>query len=317
MKYDGLSFDGFDSAWRIHRHRSTRARSVRPVISRAFVVVVLAYVSGCESPIERTVAYDPRFGEATTMDVFSPRDDSVHPAVLFFHGGAWKMFSKRAFQPHARRFAAAGYVAFTVNYRLVPEGRFPNAVRDAACALAYVQNHAAELHVDPERIVVMGYSAGAQLAGLLAVAPDEPAFTADCDEGTPAPPRAAISISGAMDMSERASSDALVDYLGGTVDEIPEVYVTASPITYVTADDPPFLFVHGSNDLLVPISVSVRMQDALEAVGVEASLLELRGGGHIGNFVDAPAGIGFAPPYDSTAAWIAIVDFLDEHTSAP
>lgn len=287
-----------------------------PSVRRAFLLLVpLAVVAGCDAIVESTVTYDERYGEATSMDVYAPADAATHPALLFFHGGAWKWFSKRGFQPHARRLAAAGYVAVSADYRLVPDGRFPNAVRDAACALAYVQNHADELRIDRRRIVVMGYSAGAQLASLIALEPDAPEFTADCAEGPPTAPAGVIAVSGAMDMAERKESDAIVDYLGGTFEAIPDVYAVASPITHVTADDPPFLLIHGANDLLVPVEVSIRMREALQARGIEASLLEIRGGGHIGNGVDAPAGIGIAPPYDAAVAWIAIVDFLERHAA--
>lgn len=275
---------------------------------------MFALLAGCEAPVERTVVYDPRFGEATSMDVFLPTEPGPRPALLFFHGGAWKMFSKRAFRAHARRFAGAGYVTVSANYRLLPDARFPNAVRDAACALAYLQNHADEFGIDRDRIVVMGYSAGAQLAGLIGVAPDDPAFTADCAEGPPTAPRAVISIAGSLDLTARNESAAIVDYLGGTSEEIPEVYALASPITHVSDGDPPFLLIHGANDLLVPSSVAKRMKASLESFGIEAPYLEIRGGGHIGNFVDAPAGVGLAPPYDAPVAWIAILDFLERHT---
>lgn len=251
------------------------------------------------------------------MDLFLPDDGRLHPAVVYYHGGAWRWFHKERFRTVGRRLVEAGYVAASVEYRLVPEGRFPNAVRDGACALSFVQNHAAELGVDPTRIAVMGYSAGAQISALVAVAPAHAAFTADCAEGPPSAPQAVISVAGPMDMFQLNDVAIVEDYLGGSPTSVPTVYSLASPISHVTADDPPFLFIHGTRDLLVPIENSTDMRDTLAAVGVEASLLEMRGSGHVVNFTDDAANLGILAPFDSLEAWIAITDFLDRTIGAP
>lgn len=290
-----------------------------PSVSRSVLALaaLVTLLSACSAPVERTIVYDARYGESTSMDVFLPNDGQVHPTVVFYHGGAWKLFHKERFRSVGRRLVAAGYVAVSVEYRLVPEGKFPNAVRDGACALAYVQNHATELGVDASRIAVMGYSAGAQIGGLLAVDPQNPGFTADCAEGPPSAPQAMISVAGPMDMFLLADVSALEDYLGGSPATSSMVYALASPISHVTPDDPPFLFIHGSRDLIVPMENATEMRDALEQVGVATSFLEMRGSGHIVNYPDDSASLAVITPFDSLEAWIAIIDFLHQTIGKP
>jgi len=290
------------------------------VIDRSSILASLAFavgVAGCSAPTERTIVYDDRYGEHTSMDVFLPSGSGPHPAIVFTHGGAWKFFHKERFRSVGRRFAESGYAAASVEYRLVPEGRFPNAVRDGACALAYVQNHANELGIDPNRIVVMGYSAGAQIMGLVATDATNPAFTADCAEGPPRAPQGVISVAGPMDMFTLADVRVLETYLGGSPTTVPAIYNLASPISHVTADDPPFLFIHGTADVLVPYSNATSMQDALDGVGVETTLLAMRGFGHIANTAEESGEVAVVAPFDSLESWIAILDFLERHIGKP
>src|SRR5262245_60298797 len=103
-------------------------RAVRLTYSGA----ALALCLGCSSPTELTdVSYDDRFGEATTMDVFLPSTATgKSPAILMIHGGAWRAGSKEHYHDAAVRMARSGYVAAAINYRLVPDGAYPNGVQD-------------------------------------------------------------------------------------------------------------------------------------------------------------------------------------------
>ncbi len=118
--------------------------------------------------VERDVAYGPH-GHANHLDVYRPDTALTRPAVLYIHGGGFRVMSKETHALLARLLARAGYVVFNINYRLAPEDPFPCAPRDVARAYRWVLEHAADYGADPERLVVCGESSGANLGVALAV----------------------------------------------------------------------------------------------------------------------------------------------------
>ena len=287
---------------------------------RLLALVIVAAL-GCNN-VERLegVAYDDRFGERTTMDVYLPDAAAADgPALLMIHGGGWSIGSKEVYRDHAERFAGAGYVVAAINYRLVPEGAYPAAIQDVMCALAFFQSRAADYGFDPTRVAVTGYSAGGHLASMLGVATAVPELQPDCAAGSPALPAAVISGAGPEDMRLfPGDPGGVVDFLGGTADQVPEVYDLASPITHVSPEAAPYLFIHGTDDVFVDIEHSRRMRDALEDAGVEARILELAGSGHI---LNPGADVGHfqlaITATDTPEAWAATLDFLDQAVGAP
>jgi acetyl esterase/lipase len=286
----------------------------RPLL---FALGLLA-LAGCEATVEREITYDERFGDSTTMDVFLPvaEPGEPRPAVMLVHGGSWRYFDRDRYKAVARRLARSGYVTASIDYRLVPDGAFPNSVHDTGCALAYLQNHADELGIDPGRMVLMGYSAGAHLSSLVAVA-DDPILMPDCVEGAPAPPAGVISGAGPQDMRTLPDARAVREFMGGTESERPVAYELASPVTHASADDPPFLFVHGAQDLFVDIDQSEQMRRLLRDEGVEAELLQLAGTGHVFNPSDDASTLGIALSTESPEAWLAVMDFLERTVGGP
>lgn len=287
-------------------------------MSRPIVLLTLLLV-GCSAPIERTVIYDERFGAATSMDLFLPSEapGAARPAIMLVHGGSWRHFHKDRYRDHGRRFARAGYVAASVEYRLVPDGDFPNAVQDVGCALSYLRNHAEALGIDPERIAAMGYSAGGHLVSLVGVGEAIPEITPDCAEGPTYPPAAVISGAGPQDLFDLARFDPVQDFLGGTAEERYDAYVAASPLLHVHPDAPPFLFVHGSTDQIVPISHSERMRDALREQGVDANLLVIRLAGHALQSPGDWGDITFSTSEDSPEVFVALAHFLESTVGRP
>jgi acetyl esterase/lipase len=288
-------------------------------LEAAGVALVCAACSGARDVrVEHGVVYDERY-RADVMDVYVPDDGaSARPGVMIVHGGSWREGGRKDHADHARRFAEAGYVAVSIDYRLVPDGAYPGMMRDVACAFARLQERADEYGLDPARIATMGYSAGGHLVSLLGVAGDELDFAQDCGAAMAAfPPAATISGAGPQDLREWTAVGAVIDLLGDA-DEFPERYELASPITHVSASAPPLLMIHGTDDLVVPIDQSRDMRDAMREAGAEARLLELYGAGHVVG-PGGPAGDQEIPvlSVDTPEAWIAIVDFLDDTVGAP
>jgi acetyl esterase/lipase len=179
-----------------------------------------------------------------------------------------------------------------------------------------VRAHAAEYDVDPTRIAALGYSAGGHLVSMLGAAADDPVVAPDCASGPTGPVAAVISGAGPQDMGLMPQVDVVTNFVGGTKDEAPELYIQASPLSHVAAGAPPFLFIHGDNDWFVSIEHSRRMQAALDAVGTETHLLEIPGGGHIWND-DGDGAWDLEMSIDTPEAWSAMIDFLDHTIGGP
>ncbi|HUS32617.1 MAG TPA: alpha/beta hydrolase [Kofleriaceae bacterium] len=277
-------------------------------------LVALIALAGCTAPaLEEDVVYDDRLGESGLMDIYMPDDAGPHPAVLFIHGGTWRAGSKEHFRRGGARLARSGYVAASINYRLLPDGVFPNNLNDCVCALAFLRAHATEYSIDPDRIAVMGYSAGAHLTSLVALASDHPELPTDCAaaNGQPvAPPAAAISASGPQDMvlwwNEMDDKETVEGIFGGSLAEKPHAYDLGSPRYHVKAGAPPFLILHDALDF----GGAHAFRDALIATGNAASLLVVEGSLHILEQQDDPGFYEGGVSSETPVAWIAIEDFL-------
>jgi acetyl esterase/lipase len=274
----------------------------------------LLVVAGCTAPaVEEDVVYDNRLGDSGLMDIYLPDGAGPHPAVLFIHGGTWRHGSKQHFRSAGPRLSRSGFVSASINYRLLPDGQFPNNLDDCVCALAFLRAHAAEYSIDPDRIAVMGYSAGAHLASLVALASDHPELPADCEAagGQPvAPPAAAISASGPQDMRrwwhELSDKETVEGIFGGSLDELPHAYELGSPRYHVKPGAPPFLILEDALDL----GGVQDFRDALVAAGNDARLLQVEGSLHILEQTDDAGFYEAGVSSETPVAWIAIDDFL-------
>jgi len=284
-------------------------------MKRAVVVVATMFLS-CGAPEEREdISYDDRY-EDTKLDLFLPSGNGPRPAVMLVHGGAWAYGGRWMMNDAARRFAGAGYVAASIAYRLVPDAEFPSAVRDAWCALSFLRAHAGEYRIDPNRIAVLGYSAGGHTVSMLGVAPNDPSLDPDCASGKTAPPRAVIAGAPVVDMREFADSSSIVDYMGGTIGERPAAYELASPIRFVRKGLPPFLFIVGGGDWWVGDDDGHKMRDLLRAEGNDARLLELGGSGHVLSPVSNGTYV-WTQVTETPEAWLVIQDFLARTIGKP
>jgi len=194
------------------------------------------------------------------------------PMVIWIHGDTWRDGS-RADCPVAW-LAEEGYVVASVGYRLTHTAPFPAQLDDCRAALDAIR-HAAEVWgIDPERIAVVGSGAGGHLAALLGLAAEaEPRVAAVCTVSAP------THLTSLGPGHDRPTSPASL-LVGGPLGEFREAAQRASPLSYVSADDPPCLVIHGDRDDSIPAAQSVRFDAALRAAGIDSTLVLLEGTGH-------------------------------------
>ena len=205
------------------------------------------------------VAYGPHVQHR--LDVYVP-DAALPPLVVFWHGGRWSVGDKADYRFVGAALADLGCVAVLPNYRLYPEVKMAGFMDDTARAARWAATHAAEYGADPNRLYLMGHSAGAHLAALVTL--DVRYLGADGQ----APPRIAgvIGLSGPYDFLPLKEAD-VQDMFGP-----PPNYPQSQPINFVRRDAPPMLLAHGLKDQTVRPKNSINFAASLRALGVPVTL---------------------------------------------
>jgi acetyl esterase/lipase len=233
----------------------------------------------------KDIVYGTAGGQELKLDLARPKSlTHAAPAIVWIHGGAWRGGNKEDFTPLAVESAKRGYVAVSISYRLVPKFLFPSQVEDSKCAVRWLRANAEKYQVDPDRIGVVGGSAGAHLAMMLGTMD-----TGDGLEGDGGSPevssrvQAVVSFAGPTNLQSEyppASKNLVADFLGGPAAEKADVAKAASPITYVNAGDPPMLLIQGTKDPLVQHEQAIQMVEALTKAGVPGRVELMIGEGH-------------------------------------
>jgi acetyl esterase/lipase len=193
------------------------------------------------------------------LDVYRPADAlSPAPVVVFFYGGNWNSGNRKDYLFVGEALAAKGFVAVVPDYRLYPQVRFPDFLADSAQAVRWIIDHIAEYGGDPQRVFVMGHSAGAYNAAMLALNP-EYLKAAGVD---PMRIRGMIGLAGAYDFLP------LTGRVTGEVFGYPETPVTTQPIHFASSASPPVLVITGAEDDVVDPGNSVRLGARLREHGV-------------------------------------------------
>lgn len=209
----------------------------------------------------RDVAYGP--GARHTLDVYTPHVVTKNaPVMVFFYGGGWDSGRKQDYAFAARAFAARGFVTILPDYRLYPEVRYPDFLKDGALAILWAKEHAAEFGGDPDRIAVSGHSAGAYNAIMLTL--DERYLTEIGVE--PKTIKAAVGLSGPYDFLPLDTSYTKQSF--GNAEDL----ARSQPINHARKDAPPILLAYGLADALVGRQNSDNLERALEAVGAPVEL---------------------------------------------
>ena len=260
-----------------------------PAVVLCLLVAVPAWGKQAVAPSHRDVSYGPH--KAQAVDVYLPKSDQPTPAMIQIHGGGWRAGSKQHVPSFLKQAVSEGWLAVvSVEYRFTNVAVHPAQTNDCLRAIQFVRSKAKEWNIDPTRIGATGGSAGGHLTMFVATHDD----LADPDAEDPVARQSsrvqcAVPFAGPSDWSllstikhDHPAYRQLIGYEPGTParDMMEERKRNVSPITYVSADDPPMMIIHGDADVIVPFAHAEVMHKRLKAAGVEVDLVAVEGGRH-------------------------------------
>lgn len=221
----------------------------------------------------RRFTYARRGGQDMSLSLIRPAEAKPLPCIVAVHSGGWDSGSSDEFLAFHRLLASSGYAVAAIDYRLAPEWTWPAAKEDALEAVNFLQNQGRELGIDSNRIVLMGRSAGGQIAEAAAFGGANPAIRGCIAFYAPADLEFAYAFGREDDCLN--SLRLLRQYVGGTPDEKRDAYRDASPIGSVNAGTPPVLLLHGAPDPLVWVRQSERLAERLAGAAVRHLFVRL------------------------------------------
>lgn len=208
-----------------------------------------------------------------SLDFYAATGPGPHPVLVHIHGGSWTAGDASQLPGVNHYLAPRGVSVAAITYRLAPDHIHPAQLDDVGAALDWLQSQHKELNIDPNRLVLLGRSAGAHLAMLSAYARPRPGI------------RGVVSLYGPTDLVWSWNNPAnpwvidtpatLGDFLGGSYEERPEAYRQASPMTHTSSTSPPTLLIHGGRDELVSSTQSKRLSEQLTKLGVKNVWVDL------------------------------------------
>lgn len=255
--------------------------------------------------LARDVVFHPDM--APRLDVYSPPEGSGHPVLLFVHGGSWKDYDRKLFAPVAMKLLPERMVVVIPDYTLYPDAGYEQMTAEMAAAIAWTLDNVDRYGGDPDKVVVAGHSSGAHLAALALM---DPRFLAAYGH-TAGEVRGLVGLSGPYDIqaeydywqAKGTYPEVLVEVMGG-----PDHFEAASPTSYVRADLPAILLIHGKKDETVPVEISAEFHAALQAAGADAALNVYDDSGHT-DFLFAALAEEQAPLI------VDLADFVRQHTA--
>ncbi len=241
----------------------------------------------------------PRRVDQLLMTVLQPRTTGMKPAIVYFPGGGFSSADHEKFIEMRMALAKAGFVVAAVQYRVVPS-KFPALLEDGKSAVRFLKAHAAEYGVDPDRIAVLGDSAGGYLAEMMAATNGEKNWDKGDWLNVNSDIAAAVSFYGISDLttigeglnqdkvhSSPAVTEALLvngpafgKFPGASIQADKKKAMNASPMGHVDGSEPPILLMHGSDDTLVSPMQSKHFYEALKAKKVDVDYVLVKGAHH-------------------------------------
>ena len=265
-------------------------------------------VSAGEVIFEQGIEYTNPDDQHLQLNLARPKDRKEterSPAVLCIHGGGFRAGKRERWDKLCQQLADRGYVAATATYRLAPKYQFPAAVHDVKAAVRWLRKNADKYQIDPNRIGVVGDSAGGHLAQFLGVTSEVTMFEGTDGNGTlPVNVTCVVNYYGPSDFTKSYgksvdAAEVLPLWLGGDAVKEHRRHIIASPLYWVTPNAAPTLLIHGTEDKYVAHEQAVWMYDKLKGAEVDVELLTLQGAGH-----------GFKGP-DADKAEKAMLDYFD------
>lgn len=247
--------------------------------------------------IERGVKYGALDRQA--LDIYRPRQNAeASPVALFIYGGSWRYGDRSYYEFVGAALAKRGVTVVIPDYRLFPKVKFPAFVEDAALAYRWVSEHLIDRDGQRRPMIIIGHSAGAHIAALLAY---DSHYIAAAAPNAPQPD-AFIGLSGPYAFDPTTwKSTADIFTAAKSADE-------ARPVAFVTRDAPPSLLIHGLSDGLVKLWNTRYLAEVLTEHGVAVRKVELDGIGHLGVLLAIAKPLRWrAPVLDEIAAFIATI----------
>lgn len=259
--------------------------------------------------VERDVVYCTVDGIALKMDVYYPQAMSrPAPIIVYVHGGSWSSGDKADVQGMAdvAEFTGRGYLVASVDYRHAPQYEFPAQIEDVKCAIRFLRANASHFNLDPNRIGAWGHSAGGHLVSLLGTTTADAGFEGDGPyQDQSSRVKAVVDMCGRADLRGMPADKAAAVF--GVQSGSVHLLEHASPITFVSKDDPPFLILHGDKDDMVPLRASEEFYKRLQAAGIPATLVVVKNADHSFN----PTGGSMSPTRAEMTRMMA--DFFDQY----
>lgn len=256
----------------------------------------LAVAVGLESLIDREpkipesieetkdVEYKNINGKSLQMDFYRSKGQKEKlPLLVFIHGGGWKGGKRSDYLPYLIPYAEKGYMTATVSYRLLKDGAYPACLEDITDAVQWLFQHGEEYGYDPDRIALIGGSAGAHLSMIAGYGWKSADAKSDSVVVVPEHRiKLIVDIYGPVDMTTDYSihHPLVTSFLAQSYQENPSRYWEASPAAWLDKNDPPTLILHGTSDELVPISQSELLKSKLDSLGVPCEYYPVPGWPH-------------------------------------
>jgi acetyl esterase/lipase len=260
------------------------ARWLRRVLTAAVMGGIVASAGAAE--LRRDLVYGEAGGERLLLDASVPEGAGPFPVAILIHGGGWNSGDKSGsdqpgngadITPWFAPLTAAKFVWFSINYRHAPKHRWPACFEDVQTAVRWVKAHAAEHKGDPDRIVLLGHSAGGHLALMLAT-------QSRADTRVQAVVGFAPVSDHEQDLAQRGGLSTALQQLLGLPKEVTPASLQAlraiSPVNRVRAGMPPMLLLHGDADKTVPLAQSQAWQRRMRSAGNACDLIVLKGAPH-------------------------------------
>ena len=250
-----------------------------------------------EVAIKPDILFAEHDGVELLGDLYLPKGTGKAPVLVGVHGGGFQLGDRKFYRHWGNYLAKHGYAVFSMEYRLMKPGvkTWPGVVGDCKAAVQFVRANARDFGVDPDRIGMIGDSAGAHLSALVALAGDEPPFAGQYPDDpyadTPANVKAVIGFYGAYDMVAQWEHDQISRPLDQITEKLlgcspmvsRKAFFEASPLSYATADknSTRFLLIYGHEDDIVdPATQSEKFLTALKQAGFFARTIVVPGAGH-------------------------------------